>query len=120
MILFVGDRPSKRMKPGARPFEGAGCEQRLLTWMRRLGLVEGQYTLLNQSDVYELTGWLVIAILRKYPAIALGNVASEQLRKQLQPHFKLPHPSGRNRQINDKAFIEQRLTECLKYIQSFR
>lgn len=51
------------------------------------------------------------------PIIALGNNASKALENIA--HFKLPHPSGRNRQINDKAFIDQRLADCIKYIQSF-
>ena len=47
--------------------------------------------------------------------IALGNIASEALTKIGVKHFKLPHPSGLNRQINDKKYIKQVLRECHEY-----
>jgi len=34
MVIFVGDKPSPKMKPGAKPFEGAACEKRLKEWLK--------------------------------------------------------------------------------------
>ena len=47
--------------------------------------------------------------------IALGNVASEALTKINVDHFKLPHPSGLNRKLNDKKYVTQLLKECKEY-----
>lgn len=127
MILFVGDKPSPRMKPGANPFEGAKCEQRLRDWMYQ---VNG-YRVILQSDgfitrniisplVINQCDYTYIELLMMYTKdmkfISLGNNASKALKDI--PHFKLPHPSGRNRQLNDKAFISQKLEECRKWISS--
>lgn len=52
--------------------------------------------------------------------IALGNFASDALKKLGIEHFKLPHPSPRNLQINDKEFIQSRLDECKNFFKYVR
>jgi hypothetical protein len=138
MILFVGDKPSPKMKPGAKAFEGADCEARLVEWIAFLlditklerlfdsrvdtGLKKKAkltYYLLNSDDE---TFSMVASKHNTYvtATIALGNEASKALTKLGTPHFKLPHPSGRNRQINDKEYIQSRLNACKSYIESFK
>jgi hypothetical protein len=116
MIFFVGDKPSKRTDPN-QAFRGAACEARLMEWIKAL-LPEGErFKLFNSSE--EGAGiWCLWASEDGYPIIALGNNASNYL-KSLE-HFKLPHPSGRNRQINDKEFIKAKLNECREYIERFK
>ena len=54
--------------------------------------------------------------LRNYDKIvALGNVASNALNKIDLKHFKMPHPSGLNRQLNDKEFINDRRIQLSIY-----
>ena len=48
--------------------------------------------------------------------IALGNVASNSLKKLNIDHFKMPHPSGLNRQLNDKEFEKTKIKECYNYL----
>jgi len=113
MILFVGDEPSTLNTDPVLPFKGAACEKRLKEWIEK---VRGSklYVIINRvdEDAAEMMG---LAIALKEPIVALGNNASKSLGKI--PHFKLPHPSGRNRQINNKAFIEAKLLECKSYIK---
>lgn len=111
MILFVGDKPSKRMKQGAEPFVGAACERRLQQWIHQLDV--GHYYIVNSVNpehILTINLWIVLGAA----IVALGNNASKALGQNA--HFKLPHPSGRNRQINDKEFIEMRLLQCKEYI----
>jgi len=115
VILFVGDRPSKRMKPGAKPFEGAACEGRLMEWV---------YKLVSENEIcafVNTTDWHLHHILMTpncaYRIIALGNIAAGVIEKYSRPHFKLPHPSGRNRQINDKEFIAKKLAKCKAWLK---
>lgn len=111
MILFVGDRPSKLMKVGDPPFVGARCERRLQRWFDKLGAT--YYCVVNSvdpEDIVTINLWIAL----EAPIVALGNSASKALGQN--QHFKLPHPSGRNRQINDKEFIETRLLQCKEYI----
>jgi hypothetical protein len=48
--------------------------------------------------------------------VALGNFASKVLQKINVNHFTLPHPSGLNRKLNDKAFELDQLVKCKEYI----
>lgn len=50
--------------------------------------------------------------------VALGNTASNALKLLKINHFKLPHPSPRNRQLNDSQFVNCKLEECQRYIKS--
>lgn len=141
MILFVGDKPSPKMKPGARAFEGSACEDRLNTWIMYLlditplemaletrvsweysnsvliRDIKDSYYVVNVSDIIFS---LVASRHNQYldAVVALGDVASKALEKEGTPHFKLPHPSGRNRQINDKEFIAKKLEECKNWLRS--
>lgn len=114
MIIFVGDTPSPRMKEGAKPFQGAICEARLLSWIKELSYGM-DIRVVNRTDYYfGITKHLFHR--RGDKIIALGNNASKALGDI--PHFKLPHPSGRNRQINNKKFIDKKLKECREWLTS--
>ena len=106
------------MKPGAKPFEGAACEKRFKSWLKYLKLKNKwpEVLLINQSDWFyeDFSIWYYDCGYKKI--IALGNNASKALKGL--PHFKLPHPSGLNRQTNDKKFINQKLRECRKWLNS--
>lgn len=113
MILFVGDKPSPRMKPGSGAFIGAVCEARLMEWIKKLDIKE--FIIMNQVDLVPEI-WQVKNKL--YTVIALGNNASKALKNT--EHFKLPHPSFRNRLLNDPNYIKQKLKECKEYLRSKR
>lgn len=50
--------------------------------------------------------------------VALGNTASDALNKLGVKHFKLPHPSPRNRLLNDAQLIDDLLILCKKYLET--
>lgn len=130
MVLFVGDKPSPRMKPGAKPFEGAACEKRLMEWicylldMTELEFIINPYVyrIINRTDedavfvAHEIT-------LSGGKIITLGDKASDFMRDinivsmSGTRYFYLPHPSRRNRQINDKKFIESKLKACKEWLK---
>lgn len=114
-VLFVGDKPSKRTEPG-KAFKGAACELRLTQWINEIKPASWGFMLFNRVDLFAPI-WCLWATDDEYPIVALGNEASKFLGPL--PHFKMPHPSGRNRQLNDKEFVSQKLTECKAYIDSF-
>lgn len=133
MIVFVGDKPSPRMTPAARPFEGARCMSRLLDWIARVSsgeelesssiraIVEFNPDFIHDNPIFKIINQSAYTSLELFlfpndtMFIALGDNASKAL-KGIE-HFKLPHPSGRNRQINNKSFIDKKLKECQKYIE---
>jgi hypothetical protein len=48
--------------------------------------------------------------------IALGSTVGDVLDSLGFSHFTLPHPSPRNRQLNDKAFVVKKLIFCRQYL----
>jgi hypothetical protein len=48
--------------------------------------------------------------------IALGNFASESLERAGIRHFKMPHPSPRNRSLNDINYEWEQIKKCGKYL----
>ncbi len=117
MVIFIGDKPSAKMRPDAKPFEGAACEARLKEWINELiGL--SQYIIYNQSELHFPYPHFFVPFFCKYPIIALGNNAAKFLQKNQGNYFKLPHPSGLNRQINDKEFITKKLKECKLWLKN--
>lgn len=53
------------------------------------------------------------------PVVALGNSVSSVLSRLGVEHFKMPHPSGRNRLLNDPVFEMMKLCECREYIEAY-
>ena len=95
--------------------------KRLFNWMDALNIKyfsfvncissPGRY---NKSDIeYE---FLEECMLDYEVVLALGNFPSEALNKINVKHFKLPHPSGLNRQLNDSRYESTMLDQCRNYI----
>lgn len=112
VIVFVGDKPSKYNKDPKVPFIGARCEKRLMEWIKYLNVSD--YDIINRSDTALFLAYKVVIDMHQYPVVAFGNNASKALGSI--KHFKLPHPSGLNRQVNDKEFIKSKLNECKKWL----
>lgn len=119
------------MQPGAPAFQGAACEPTLRQWISfimDISVLEQevlefwdskiQFHIINTTDGN--FDWVVDLMRTPHNRIiALGNVASDALNKKNAVHFKLPHPSGRNRQLNDKAYVQSQLEAAKKFIQYF-
>lgn len=124
MIYFIGSNPSGKNYNPKVPFEGTKSYEKLKEWIKFLGVKN--YKLLNVSERVtngvlpkiaegeierlneELRGATII--------VALGNVASDALFRLERQHFKLPHPSGKNRKLNDKQYVLKVLNECRLWI----
>lgn len=114
MLLIVGQNPSS-----AKKAKKNDSLDRLLDWCTAWKLDEWDF--MNCSD--EPGDKYTIDFDRLKDAgqqfdkiIALGNVASNALKKVGVDHFKMPHPSPLNRQLNDKQFEKTMIKECYNYI----
>lgn len=108
-VLVLGDKPSRLNTNPNVAFVGSKSYKILLEWLDYVLPQQSIYRLHNRVDKnLDLFDFNV--------RIALGNEASKFLEKHNLKHFKLPHPSPRNRQLNDKAFIKQKLDECKTFL----
>lgn len=128
-ILIVGQNPSKKNLDPDIAFNGTESGYRLGNWVIHLGLYNGEYDVINCSDSltpkWTKTSLKNIATTMQYvydtnkkynKVLALGNIASKILTLADIPHFKLPHPSGRNRKLNSPTYVEEQLNKCREYV----
>ena len=127
MIFFVGDKPSKQNKDPGIAFVGTKSYKVLMDWIVKMDISVTDVVLVNKDQVkpYNFPGaWEFTTktfsgdINPEYGdvVIALGNKASEYLSSIELSHFKLPHPSGRNRKINDKQWLNKELKQCKEWL----
>lgn len=123
-VWFVGSNPSKKNNNPLLPFWGTKSYETLKKWMETLGV--NRHGLINVSnevtegEIPEITSYDLFRLKTKLAGesrvIALGNTASMALSKVGISHFKMPHPSGRNRKLNNPKFVAEKLEECRKFL----
>lgn len=108
-VLFVGDAPSPKNTNPAIAFVGTKSGITLNKWADVLGV---EYTAVNSNDPVVLESTLRYASASGMPVIALGRLAVERITRaglRVKLH-SLPHPSPRNRALNDKENVLKLLT----------
>tara|TARA_R100000278_G_scaffold103436_1_gene79847 strand:+ start:266 stop:655 length:390 start_codon:yes stop_codon:yes gene_type:complete len=124
--LVVGQNPGNRTfrKKDDKPNTGSSIG-RLYQWMTFLGIDTYSFTNVSSKQGKVTKKDIDYDSLKSMAegydkVVALGGFASDALSKIGIDHFKLPHPSGLNRQLNDKAFVDKVLYECKKYMFTFQ
>lgn len=107
MIVFVGDKPSKKNVDPDIAFVGTQSYKRLLLWIWEMNLSVNDIHVCNKDKM---------PIDANYKYIALGKNAAKKLDSLKLDFFRLPHPSGLNRQVNDTGYIRTRLRSCKEWI----
>lgn len=117
MTIFVGDEPSKLNTDPEVAFVGSKSMPNLQKWIDFLDPEDPRIT---NSHTDALVEAVALAYFRGATVVALGNKASERLKKRNIEHFRLPHPSPKNRVLNDKNFIDSELEKCKNYLKVSR
>jgi len=118
MILIVGQNPGNN--PKAFHYKNHTID-RLHKWCDELGIKNFSFMncVQERGNVsFRDVEWNVLEETARShdKVIALGSFASSCLDRINISHFKLPHPSPRNRLMNDKEYVTQTLGECKDYI----
>lgn len=119
-ILIFGQCPSAQMYD---PIKGNPSANRLDKWIDHLdvrsdhlfhNIIEHHIPEPKMQDVNleRVIGYAQCA----HRVIALGSFVSSILTKLGIEHFKMPHPSPRNRQFNDPEFEPMMLKKLGEYI----
>lgn len=120
MVIFVGDEPSAKNKDPEVPFVGTKSMKNLLDWMYILEVDVNNVLVCNRHQIHKNGEIRVPGLTSSYlpgdRIIALGNKASKHLNELTFGHFKLPHPSGLNRKLNDEKFIKSELNRCKEWL----
>lgn len=57
-------------------------------------------------------------VLRAGKVVAVGKAAAVALTLLRIPFYEMPHPSGLNRQLNDPAYLAEKIKGLLKYLEA--
>ncbi len=127
-VLVIGQNPSKSNTHPGIPFLGTRSGAVLNNWLDQILQPGDQVTTMNLSnnlDFKVTASNLPDLVLRIKEAagnfdkvLTLGSMASKIAVKAGLLHYGLPHPSGRNRLLNDKSRIESELEYAKEYIRS--
>lgn len=116
-VLVIGMNPSS-----VEGVKKNSTLHRLNNWMDNIGITH--YSFMNVIEkaadkVYHGDvdpSRLRCASLGYNKVIALGGFASESLDKARINHFKMPHPSPRNRLLNDKKYEKDMVKQMKHYL----
>jgi len=119
--IVVGMNPSNKIT-GSRVRKNSTFD-RLTLWMNTIKI--DKFSFINTfhcpKDNPKLSDvdFTTLELARPYKRVlALGGFASAALKKAGIDHFVLPHPSPRNRKLNDKSYEKSILEKAYKYIHN--
>ena len=116
-LLLVGDKPSRKNLDPRIAFVGTPSYKRLQQWLQVMVPEKADIRAVNRVDPAFATH-LISASLDGYKIIACGEEAAQALVNfGVAKFFKLPHPSGRNRKLNNKAYVDEILLKCKAWIE---
>lgn len=121
-LIVVGDSPSKTNTNKHIAFVGARCYSTVKGWLSFIGVDVEQCVMVNQSDSAFCNKKLLLGLYHNIPVITMGRKAQQfvdnfnSTRPNKLKYFPLPHPSGLNRQLNNKEAIKATLEECKQWL----
>lgn len=130
IILFVGSNPSNSSTCDVAFHGSTRSSKRLTSWIQ--AIPGGKFYInvldkktnknrplkkseisLNLEDLRQK-----VRAIRPHKIVGLGKTAQIALKAIGVEFFCMPHPSGRNRQLNDPKFIEQKIKELVEYVST--
>jgi uracil-DNA glycosylase family 4 len=126
-VLFVGSNPGQASQVDVA-FHGSTKSSKILTsWIQDVNGCRMHINVLNEKtpnnrplkrseiklNLPQLKEQLRCIQPRR--VVALGKTAAFALRSIGVEFFEMPHPSGRNRQLNDKEWAAQKIKEMTDY-----
>ena len=116
-LLLVGDKPSSKNEDPSIAFVGTQSHKKIEEWLEVLLEEEAEVIMVNQVDP-GFAQHLIYASLHGFQIIALGEQAALALAHNgVINFFKLPHPSGKNRKLNNKKYVAEILQKCKNWIE---
>ncbi len=113
-VLFVGDRPSTYNTDPEVAFDGTPSGKRLMAWESYLAVAD-DVTFKRVNSTAKRDFEFIKA--HQGPVVVLGHHAALKCKMAgITEFFKLPHPSPRNRRLNDKYYEMEMLRQCKRYI----
>lgn len=129
-ILFIGSNPSEAAGSTVAFWQDTSSAKVLAQWIDQLGPIEQLFfnnvspcttpnnRPLNRSEIREnLERLKMLVAMHDAKIVALGRTAERALRMIGEDFYAMPHPSGKNRKLNDKAYVEEKIKGLKNYLK---
>ena len=117
-IILVGLNPSK-----ITTCRKNSAWDRLCSWIDYLDTGVVSFTNLSDDPEWDFKeidhDTLLCQIINYDRVIALGGHVSKTLNTLAIDHYTLPHPSPRNRMMNDQNKVNHILKDCKKWLNTY-
>lgn len=118
-VLIVGMNPSSR--PTEIKLRKNSTFDRIHRWMDSIGVQYFSFVNcfeeIGEPSMSKVEWDRFKCVDDSYVVLALGGFTSSVLNKARIEHYKLPHPSPRNRLFNDKDYEKKMMRELKKYVK---
>jgi uracil-DNA glycosylase len=126
-ILFVGSNPSNASLTEVAFHADTKSSKVLTGWANNLDGMKMHINVLNKKTegnrplrISEVGGNLEqlksqLNTISADKVIALGKTAARALTLLGVEFFEMPHPSGRNRKLNDKEYVDGKIKELIDF-----
>lgn len=114
-VVFVGDKPSRLNDDPEVAFVGTPSFRNLCKWIVKMQV--GDFVMVNSHTHADKVKICQLWNEGHRRFVALGVNAGNRLDKMNIDNFELPHPSPRNRKLNDKKLIDSQLERCYRYLK---
>lgn len=134
-VLFLGSNPSCKSGKTLPFWHDTKSAVTLCNWIYQLKSDEVIHFVYNNvvntptpknrplkiSEIKAALPILEAAIALDGPThiVALGKSAEKALTLLRIKHYAMPHPSGLNRQLNDKKFVAEKIKGLQEYLETF-
>lgn len=71
-----------------------------------------------RANLQSLKMKLDLCIDNGFKIVTLGRTAEKAVKMLGMDHYSMPHPSGLNRQLNDKKFVEEKINGLKVFLES--
>ncbi len=124
LLWIIGQSPKTQINISI-PFYNTKSHPIIQTW---LTLAENKRFIIASNAVNEIDGnkitskdlkrlEAIYTSQRPDKVICLGKVAHKALQALGISHFEAPHPSGLNRKLNDKIYVDNMLNDMKEYLR---
>lgn len=116
-VVFVGDEPTSDNIRQDIAFVGTKSFTRLVEWINVIS--PDYYVCYNSRRIDDLSAIKDLADAG-FKVIALGQKALKRIESIafIEDFFGLPHPSGLNRKLNNKEYLDAELVKAYKYVRN--
>lgn len=122
LVYFVADAPTKDNVSPNVALVGTSSYKNLLTWIGEMNVDITRVRMYNQVDKpfdhpMTISTLNKAVLLDQIKVIALGQKAADYLMDSgVKVFYMLPHPSPKNRVLNDKKALKENLGACKNFI----